>query len=32
MKGKKIGYNKIIADGEEWRWNKNKNKIEKQKN
>ena len=28
----KIGYNKIIADGEEWRWNKTKNKLENAKN
>lgn len=28
----KIGYNKITADGEVWRWNKSKNKLEKPKN
>ena len=28
----KVGYNKIVVDGEEWRWNKNKNKLEKTKN
>lgn len=28
----KLGYNKIIVDGEEWRWNKTKNELEKTKN
>ena len=26
----KIGYNKVIVDGEEWRWNSRTDKIEKQ--